>query len=370
VKPTPANPKAPLHVVADHDAIYVTCRGASVLGKLAGILAMDDLVGGATVQNQEFEEVIDATVVPQRKDQSILEMLRASAGREMSRLKNRAVRRAVLGKPLGSDYLADPSALAKSKARLAHLCRLIVRDRQPHCAANGILLLIPLAGTDTPSEAQLAAQAVQEDLAVARREMKLDCPLITLLVDMEELPGFVDFMRRQSPKELGSRRGNGFPMSTRLSREEVLHQVRRSLNWVCTTYLQDSVYRAFQTETPAVKDVAPHLPGNSRLVLLLDEMNERAESVAGIVQQAIAPENAPLFRYAGFYFAATGAKGAQAFVAGIVQKMVKEQSSVSWTQAALAEDADCHRWAKFYQGLSAVLLLVCCGLIAALIYMR
>ena len=34
-------------------------------------------------------------------------------------------------------------------SRLKYLCRLIVRDRQPYCPANGILLLIPLAATDS-----------------------------------------------------------------------------------------------------------------------------------------------------------------------------------------------------------------------------
>ena len=73
--------------------------------------------------------------------------------------------------------MSDPKEVARFRARLAHLCRLIARDRQPYCAANGILLLVPLAGTDTPGEAQLTAQAAHDDLSVARYQMKLDCPL-------------------------------------------------------------------------------------------------------------------------------------------------------------------------------------------------
>ena len=232
-----------------------------------------------------------------------------------------------------------------------------MRDRQPYCAANGILLLVPLAGTDNPSEAQLTAQAAQDDLNVVRQQLKLDCPLVAALVDMEDLPGFVEFMRRQPPKELGNRRGNGFPMSTRLSREELLEEVRTSLSWVCTTYLQDCVYKVFQGETPTNVDVSPLFPGNSRLVLLLDEMNERAEALNMILQQAIAPNHGPLFRYAGCYLAATGEKGNQAFVAGVFQKLVKEQSAVSWTEAARAEDGQCHMWANYYF-MSALVLLV------------
>ena len=50
--------------------------------------------------------------------------------------------------------------------------------------------------------------------------------------------------------------------------------MRTSLAWVCTTYLQDSVYSVFQNETEANKDVSPLFPGNSRLTMLLTEMKD------------------------------------------------------------------------------------------------
>jgi hypothetical protein len=357
VKLTPASPHAPVHVFAERNAIYVTCRGASVLGKLAEALSMENLPEGAAVGAGE-EENLDATMRPGSREQALLEMLRAPAGAEVTAIRKRAMRRAALGKPLGHDFMSDPQEVARHKARLAHLCRLIVRDRQPHCPANGVLLLVPLAGTDNAAEAQLTAQAAQEDLGVVRQEMKLDCPVVSLLVDMEEAPGFGELMKRQSPKDLGNRRGSGFPMATRLGREELLAEVKKSLAWVCTTYLQDSVYRIFQAETPEKADPNPLFPGNASLVLLLDEMNERADALSAIVQQAIAPGQEPLFRYAGCYMAATGAKGSQGFVAGVFQKMVREQSCVGWTQAALDEDAQCHTWATYYVILAGVLFLM------------
>jgi hypothetical protein len=245
-----------------------------------------------------------------------------------------------------------------------------VRDRQPFCAANGILLLVPLAGTDTALEAQLTAQACQDDLQIARHEMKLDCPVVSMVADMEQLPGFTEFMARQPPKELGNRRGNGFPMATRLPREEVIEEIRTSLHWVCTTYLQDSVYRVFQSETPAFREALAFFPENSHLFLLLDEMNQRAESLSTIITQAVAPENDSLYRYAGCYLSATGPKGNQAFVAGVFQKMVKEQSCVGWTEAALEEDVQSRTWANYYLILSGVLFLVLIGLSAWFFFIR
>ena len=366
VRQAPANPNAPVHVIASNDAVYVTCRSASVLAKLAEILTLEGEAERYGTQDDEAEQGLDQTLRPGGKEQAVVELLRSALGQVITPSRKRALRRAAIMKPIGSDFLSDQKEVARCKARLAHLCRLIVRDRQPFCGANGILLLVPVAATDTAGEAQFAAQAAQEDLNAVRRELKLDCPLVSLLVDMEQLPGFPEFMQRQPPKELGNRRGSGFPMATRLPRDEILEHVRASLAWVCTTYLQDSVYRIFQGESPQGENPAALFPGNARLVLLLDEMNDRAASLELIIHHAIAPEGETLFRYSGCYLAATGGKGNQAFTAGVFQKLVKEQSGVSWTEAALAEDAESRTWATYYLILSCVLfvsLAVLLGLI-------
>ncbi len=346
---------------ADREAVYVTCRGASVLGRLTGILALEDAVDNPKAAPVETGEDLDKTHDAGRKEQQVLELLRASAGRQDSPRIQRALRRAALGRPLGNDLLADPNEVARGKARLAHFCRLIGRDRAPYCAANGILLVLPLAGTETPAEVQLTAQAIQEDLAAARQQFKLDCPLVALLADMEQVPGFAQFIERQPPKELSNRRGSGFPMLTRLPGDKLLEQIAHSVSWICTTYLPDSIYRLFGTETAAKPDGKPLLPGNARLVLLLDELHALAEPLTSIIQQTVAPPHNGLLRYSGCYLAATGARSSQAFVAGVFQKLLKEQNSVEWTPQALAEDTQSHTWANYYligAGAFAVLWVV------------
>ncbi len=370
VKHSPPDPNAPLHVYAEKEtspksaypgAIYVTCRGASVLGKLAGILARDETVlPAAAGPGADASQNPDVTARPwdDREAAKVAQIVAASQGREATVLEKRKAYRAERGKPLGNDLLADTAEVTRLKARLAHLCRLIARARGSECAANGILLLIPLAGTDTIGEAQLTAQACLEDLTTVRSEISIDCPVISLLVDLEDLPGFTDFLSLQRPKDLASRRGGSFPMATRLSRDELRTQIKTSLAWVCTTYLQDSVYAVFQSESDANKEVAPLFPRNARLAMLLTEMNERADAVCDIVISAMMPENEPMFRYSGFYFAGTGAVGVQGFIAGVFQKLVKEQASVTWTQAALDADAKCYASANSYATATYVLLVV------------
>ena len=379
VKHSPSDPTAPLHVYAEKEsspksqypgAIYVTCRGASVLGKLAGILARDETVmpAAAAYVSDESQNALATVGAVDRDALKAKEIVAASLGREATVLEKRKAYRAERGKPLGNDLLADTDEVTRLKARLAHLCRLIARERGTECAANGILLLIPLAGTDTIGEAQLLAQACLEDLTTARTEMKIDCPVVNLLVDMEDLPGFPDFLTLQRAKELASRRGGSFPMATRMTREEIRQQLKTSLTWVCTTYLQDSVYSVFQNETDANKEVSPLFPINSRLTMLLAEMNERADAVCDIVMSAMMPENEPMFRYSGLYLAATGAVGVQGFIAGVFQKQVKEQASVTWTQAALDEDAACYASANSYATWTWVLLGVLVLVVAAFGY--
>ena len=57
----------------------------------------------------------------------------------------------------------------------------------------------------------------------------------------------------------------------------------------------------------------------------------------------------------GAVIAAPGfADAYQAFVAGVVQRLLKEQNAVSWTPEAVAEEAEYERWTKFgYAGLAA-----------------
>jgi hypothetical protein len=159
VRQAPARDDAPLHVYATRDAIYLTCGGASVLGRygrlLAGRLATPD---GDPVEG-------DCEGPP-------LHVFR---------------RQQPSGTPLLTNQEIDEQA-----ARLEYLCRLVVRDRHPHCAVNGVLLLIPFAACDSDQQAVSTADALHRDLATATA-LQVDCPHFALLCDMESAPGFLEF---------------------------------------------------------------------------------------------------------------------------------------------------------------------------------
>jgi hypothetical protein len=362
VNQTPSDPLAPVHVFADRRAVYVTCRGASLLGRLAGILALEELPDTAQdEESQEADENLTKTVVPKTKrERNILAMLPLSP-QAASILERRAIRRS-LGKELGPDFLADRQTAARLNARLAHLCRLIVRDRQPYCGINGILILVPLGGTDTNRDAQQAGEACRQDLAVIRKHVGLDCPVMSMLVDLEDFPGFAEYVR-QNPRELGRRFGQRFPMKTRLSEQELLEEVATSVRWLCTRYLQDSMYQHFRMETTESPEPAALVSANASLFLLLDEMTRRAAELADIITHAIVLDGHTLLRYAGCYLAATG-KEHRGFVAAVLQRLSEEQSSVAWTPEALAQDARDGAAALWCGVLAALAVL---GAVAALV---
>ena len=299
----------------------------------------------------------------------------SSRGPEIRKATNfvRRVLRRAIRKPLGPNFLSEPETVETLKVRLSHLCRLITRDRHPRCPANGILLLVPLGGTDTKQDAEQTIRACREDIDVIRRTMKLDCPVLALLSDMEDLQGFVEFIKRSPPKNLELRIGQRFPALSRLTPPEIKKGSHPIAAYACTSYLrQQIVYPTFQVETNLNRRRRDSLPENDRLFQWLDEMTSRAELLGHILAEVVVPNDNTVLRYIGCYLAATGdgSEHHSGYVAGVLERLQDEQSSVAWTKEATAQDAEFHALARRYFILTGVLSLVLVGLIAWLIYRR
>ena len=116
---------------------------------------------------------------------------------------------------------------------------------------------------------------------------------------------------------------------------------------------------------------------NRNLYMLLNQVYQRGPRLARVLgrglpggsgQDAADPMDAlPLF--AGCYLAGTGRTPQdQAFVPAVVNRLIEGQSSVSWTGAALAEDARYRRWTTYgYMAMAAILVA---GLLLAGLYGR
>src|SRR5262249_33966029 len=156
----PRRVHAPLHVYVTADAVFLTCTGASVFGRLTELIAEDlqqrpEAAGDvqtaprADEANPEAGEMVGGgALLPagQREpggtaghghaaemteeERRVIGLLVAEEEAEKPRAEDK--RRALLRNTVEVENLAG---------RLRHLCRLIVRDRRPYCPINGVLVL-------------------------------------------------------------------------------------------------------------------------------------------------------------------------------------------------------------------------------------
>jgi hypothetical protein len=364
VKQTPADPQAPLHVYATREAIYVTCAGASLLGRQAAILAGEveataeaaAVVAGAE-DDAAMKTLIPGALAPAKKAADVVaDIAKKGAATDEDR---RMLRRLARRDQRQASLLKDPALVADLSARLRHLCRLVARDRQPYCPLNGLLVLVPLAATDSDEDAQNTAECLQRDLQTLRAVLKVDCPQFALLCDLEMLPGFREFIAQQKAQDRQRRVGQRFSMGTDLRGEQLEEAVVGAVEWMCLNTLRDWVYRLFRVEAAEREDTPTAVAANSRLYLMLGELREREGRLARVLTRGLVAGSDGAPRFGGCYLGGTGADAAQqAFVPGVFRRLTEAQNYVAWTAAARAEDARYEQLASMGCGFLSLLILV------------
>jgi hypothetical protein len=350
VRNVPAGPTEPVRVFASRDAVFVTCAGACLLGKYAQHLANpapDQTEGTADAPDVSAVETVGGGTLRPEPAKRFMRLLIRTAGRQATGLEKRAIRREV-GAPM-KDILKDAAQVEYLTARLAYFCRLLLRDRQPYCPINGILLALPFGATDTEEDALRASGVCQRDLSTVRRVLQLNCPLYVMVCDMETVPGFRELMQRYTPEQWQQRLGQRFPLATPLAGKALHEQVELSLEGLCTTLFEEWIYYAFHLEKPDGETAEAATAVNGRLFDLLAEMYDRRHHLGRVVNNTLsAVEDGEPLLYGGCYVAGTGAEKDkdQAFVGGVLHLLIKNQDKVSWTQAALHRDALDHRLMK------------------------
>lgn len=382
VKGAPSSPDAPLHVFAGSEGIFVTCPSISLLGRQAAILAGDDRPawagdgpggdGGGGVGDSMGS--ITGTVMP--GDFERMDVRQAAAILNLCRVEKRdptAEEELILqrlGKRPRRSLLRQQDDVALLGAQLRHLCRLIVRARHPYCPINGILVLIPLAATEGEDEASQTGTLCRQDLQAAREVFQINCPLLALVCDLETVPGFQAFMGRLDRSYHKRRVGQHFPLVPVLKKMSLADMTAAGARWICEVVFPTWVYRLFEVEGDGPEGLPEVVESNAGLFHLLSQMRERQARLSGVLGLIVPEEEGEPPLLAGCYLAATGREARdQAFIAGIVHRLIKEQNWVSWTARALAEEKNLGRltfWARI--GLGAYAALLVAGLAYWLIF--
>ena len=229
--------------------------------------------------------------------------------------------------------LLSPQESAEQLERLQHVCQLLRRARQPLCAVNGVLALIPQATVQgSPREVDELQRAVRSDLRTISRALELRCPVTALVVGMEQEPGFRELVRRVGRERATVQRfGQRYDVRSVATPEEMNSLCAH----VCGAF-EDWVYTLFREQGALSR------PGNTQLYGLLCKVrlavkNRLAQVLAGGFgqdPQASGSDDSILF--SGCYFAAIGeSEDRQAFTKGVFNKLIEEQEQVEWTPRAL-----------------------------------
>jgi hypothetical protein len=364
VRHVPRRPGAPLHVYASREGIYVTCAGASLLGRLAGLLA-----------EETAEEIADTE--PMREMEPVGERRSKVGSLHWQSVPEPGEGAAVAVSPEVGEGLVAPPPVRKRRppllqssgevelctARLRHVCHLITRARRPYCPVNGVLLLIPWSASDAEPEAQQTARACRHDLQVLREALHVQCPVFGLVCDLETVPGVSDLVSRLPPGQAGQRFGRGYPLVPELDATAVPDMLQSGVHWVCDTLFPSVVYKLFRYETPGADGPTDWLAANTRLYQLLGELRQRQQRLGAILARGVVAPDSSSTLFGGCYFAATGHDANhQAFVAGVFPLLTENQNFVRWTDEALAEEAAYRRWTVYgYAGFGLLTAVVATG---------
>jgi len=383
VNAVPSRPDAPLHVfVAEtpgperiEQPIYVTCPGASALAMVGESLTRKNAAPGGNEGNAQVSGVLRRssrvaqapTIGVQKPDpvrDRILEIYRiareqkrALTPEENAELKRLAQVDDANPAPAARPAI-DQEEVERLKARLRYLCRLIVRDRRPYCAVNGLLFLIPLSATDRADAADVTARACREDFTTAIETLQVECPVFALVCGFEQLPGFCEYVKSLPPEMRPRRFGRSFPLlpdfegktdptasDVKKLPKSVKETIESGMRFMSDSTFPSQVYPLLAIEKAGNGNRTEVCRVNLQLVLLLAEIRERQKRLSQLlVRGFVKLERGPAM-LGGCYLAATGRDPTceQAFVRDVLTKPLEQQEFVSWTPEVFAEEASLNR---------------------------
>lgn len=266
--------------------------------------------------------------------------------------------------PVGPTRRLTRDEADEQLARLAYVCELVRRAREPVCPINGILTVLPFDLLQrSASEGVEIRNAAQADMRAIRDTTRLRCSVVTLIAGLETESGFREMLRRVGFERAKAQRfGKGYGVWNPPTAE----QLEALAAHACGAF-EDCVYELFRGKEGYSK------PGNPKLYSLLcrtrGEFKERLQNVLvntfALDADKRAADAEPLL-FSGCYFAATGDnEDRQGFVRSVFEKLMAEEMELQWTEAALAEDDRCRRWASVGMTLSGIAALVLVGLLVS-----
>ncbi|MGC1276186.1 MAG: type VI secretion protein IcmF/TssM N-terminal domain-containing protein [Planctomycetaceae bacterium] len=225
---------------------------------------------------------------------------------------------------------------ARRLERLEYVARKLRLGRRPLCAANGILVLIPVDLIHgEANEKEELVRAIRSDLTTLQNAVGVRAPVTALLTGMEQESGFQELVRRVGRDRAAAQRfGRRFDIRALPTPAEMAATSAH----VCGAF-EDWIYSLFREEDALAR------PGTARLYGLLCHIRSHLKAPLTEVlargfghDPSLRSDDLP-FLFSGCYVAATGeAEDRRAFVKGVFEKLDSEQEEVEWTPSSLATE--------------------------------
>ncbi len=369
VQQIPIKTNPALQVYANKHAIYVLALDACLLGRQAELLneatQAPEPEADKKARHTVFDEPAKApeSAVPDVSPPDPLlasqNLLAEPAVALLSAPASDSTPWAVVdGKKRMPSLLKRAEEVERYQRRLRYLARRITRDREPFCPLNGVLVLVPFAPMESEDDSSQVATLCQMDLQVLHDTARTRCPLVVLVTDLETSPGYAALNERLDADRRVRLFGQDLPLVPDVKPEQLPLVVSSSLGHFVDALGQWG-FRLFRVEESARDDDARLSAANTQLFELMESIRVRAPGLDRLLMRIRCSEPALEFMLGGFYLAATGTTPDQdqAFVPGIFQQLVANQNAVSWTDDALAEEADYQRWTTYGYAALAIFLI-------------
>lgn len=339
----PARGDAPIQIYANAHGIYVACPKVSLLSKWAEMLAADlpppPPAAAQTLFDDPKPDDETPAAAPARPAWPLNPLLLEDDGAGGGGTAV-AVRPKVRVTP---SLLYDAAAADRERARLRYLGRLIAHNRHPFCGVNGVVLLVPFASLDDEAATNQAVTACKLDLEAVRAGLKVECPVLGVVCDLEQADGAAAFFRAVPDDRKDRLLGQPFPLVPDLLADKLPPSVLSSLRWTGEG-LDRIALRAAKISGEGSE--AATLQYNTGLCRFANAVRHREEAAAQVFAAAAVGQDGRPARFGGGFLAATGPDPDrdQAFVAGLFRLLAEQQNYVTWTPAAKAEDAAYRGW--------------------------
>lgn len=326
--------RCPLRFYANQDVLFIACSDVSAISSQvrAPQVAAVSLGGGEGPANQPM-----STLKPEDIRQAAAGVAQTlEPGQLKQQLAGTLSPGAIANETVRASRSLQSIDHVTCERRVRYLCKLITRARAPVCPINGLLVTVPLEWT-RPAADQNLYETIEQDVQVLHDSLRMLFPVVCVMTGLYQLGSLKEFIERanQTDSRFGShlRAGAHFPPGHPVDEPSAKWNVDKGLEW-----FRSWIYKAFAHDLSS--------QSNPQLYRLLCNLEDRRSGMVRMLQAAFGRKvHHERVRLTGCYYAEIELRSRQqAFVRGVLEKLVGDQDLLAYSAAYVRQDQQCRQW--------------------------